>query len=128
MQLLYISLLLLIMLCFTCFDFLNYQKVSKYYELDRLQNFLLLFMSLLTALIVKNSHILAGIYVIFLKRRPRPNLKGFQYQLWTLEKRSKKWLSNKTTVSAFLQISCSNLRLKLCQRPQNYKNCQSNQI
>ena len=30
-------------------------------------------MSLLTALIVKNSHILAGIYFIFLKKRPKPN-------------------------------------------------------
>ena len=41
--------------------------VSKYYEHDSLQNFILLFMSLLTALIVKNSHMLAGIYYIFLK-------------------------------------------------------------
>ena len=36
-------------------------KVSKYYDRDCLQNFLLLFMSLLTAPIVKNSLILAGI-------------------------------------------------------------------
>ena len=34
----------------------------------------------LTALIFKNSHILSGIYYFFLKKRPRPNLKGFQYQ------------------------------------------------
>ena len=39
-------------------------------------------MSLLTALIVKNSHILAGIYFIFLNVL-RPNLKGFQCQIWT---------------------------------------------
>ena len=39
------------------------------------------FLSLLTALIVKNSHILAGIYFIFLKKRRRPNLKCFQYQI-----------------------------------------------
>ena len=44
---------------------LNHQKVSKYYEHDCLQNFILLFMSLVIALIVKNSHILAGIYFIF---------------------------------------------------------------
>ena len=36
-------------------------------------------MSLLIALIVKNSHILARIYFIFLKKRPRPNLKGIQF-------------------------------------------------
>ena len=40
-------------------NLLNYQKVSKYYEHGCLQNFILLFMSLLTTLIVKNSHILA---------------------------------------------------------------------
>ena len=38
-------------------------------------------MSLLTAFIVKNSHILAGIYFTFLKKGPRPNWKGFQYQI-----------------------------------------------
>ena len=35
-----------------------------------IENFILLLMSLLTALIVKKSHILAGIYFIFLKKRP----------------------------------------------------------
>ena len=48
-------------------NFFNHQKVSKYYELDRLQIFILFFMFLLTALIVKNTDILAGIYFIFLK-------------------------------------------------------------
>ena len=48
---------------------------------------ILFFMSLLTALIVKNSHALAGIYFIFPERCPRPNLKGFQYQIWALGKR-----------------------------------------
>ena len=43
--------------------------------------FFLLFMSLLTSLIVKNSHILAGIYFIFLKKGPKSNLKDFQYQI-----------------------------------------------
>ena len=52
------------------------KSVKMFCEHEILQNFLLLFMSLLTALIVKNSHILAGIYFLFLKKRPRPNLKG----------------------------------------------------
>ena len=46
-------------------------------------------MSLLTALIVKNSLILAGIYLIFLKTRPRRNLKDFQYQIWTSVKKDR---------------------------------------
>ena len=67
-------------------NLLNHQ-VSKYSEHYCLQNFLLLFMSLLTTVIVKNNHILTGIYLIFLKNRPRPNLKGFQYWIWTSLKR-----------------------------------------
>ena len=45
--------------------------------------FYFIFMSLLTALIVKNSHILDGIHYMFLKNCPRPNLKAFPYQIWT---------------------------------------------
>ena len=41
----------------------------------------LIIVSLLTALVVKNSHILALTYFILLKKRPTPNLKGFQYQI-----------------------------------------------
>ena len=50
------------------------QNVSKYYEHICLKNFLSLFMSLLAPFIVKKSHILAGIYFIFLKKCRRPNL------------------------------------------------------
>ena len=56
-------------------------KSLKNYDHDCLRNFFLLFMSLLTAQIVKNSHIPAGIYFIFLRKRRRPNLKIFQYQI-----------------------------------------------
>ena len=66
-QLIHTSLLLIIMLCFTFGErkICSTIKVSKYYEHDCLENFILLFMSLLTALIVKGSHFLAGIYFIF---------------------------------------------------------------
>ena len=37
-------------------NLVKHQKVSKHYENDCVQNFLLLFISLLTALVVKNSH------------------------------------------------------------------------
>ena len=47
---------------------LNRQKVLNYYEQDCMQNLLSLFMTLSTALILKNSHILPGIYFIFLKK------------------------------------------------------------
>ena len=56
----------------------KHQKFLKYYDHCCLQNFILNFMSSLTVPIVKNSHILAGIYFIFLKERPRPNSKALQ--------------------------------------------------
>ena len=70
------------MLCFTCDERKicpTIKKSQKYYDHDFLQNLVLLSMSLLTTLIVKSSHILAGIYYIFLKKCPRPNLRGCQY-------------------------------------------------
>ena len=45
----------------------KHQQVSKYYEKDCLQNFLLLFRSLLPTKFVKNSHIWDKIYFIFRK-------------------------------------------------------------
>ena len=38
-------------------NLVTYQKVSKYYENDCVQNFLLRFMSLLTAKFIKSIHI-----------------------------------------------------------------------
>ena len=71
-------------------NFLNHQKVSKYYEHGCLQNFLLPFMSLLTGLIVKNSHILAGIYFAFLKNVLGQTWKAFNTKFWTSMKISGK--------------------------------------
>ena len=76
----------------------------------------MLFMSLLRVPVVKNSHILAGTYFIIVKERPRPNWKVLQYQIWTSVKRSKKKLSSNKNSSTFLQLSRSNLRLKLVLR------------
>ena len=62
------------------------------------------------------------IYFIFLKERPRLNSKVLQYQIWTSVKRRKKYLSNETNFSVFLQLSRSNFRLKLCYRSSSYQN------
>ena len=112
------SLLLIITLRFTWSEknLLKFQQVSKYFEPNCLQNFLLLFISLLTVLIVKNGHILAKVFFTILKKRPRPNVKGIQYQFWTSLKRSQKSLSIKTNFGAFLQITCSKFEFNLCQR------------
>ena len=82
---------------------LNLQKLSKYYEHDSLQFFFFFaFMSLLTALTVKNGHILAGIYFILLEELFRPNSKVFQYYISTSMKKTEKLLLSKTNFSAFL--------------------------
>ena len=75
-------------------NLLIYQGVWKY-EDRCLQNFLPLFVSLLTALIVQNCHILSGICIIFWKRRLGPNLKRFQYQIFTPMKIWEKQLLSK---------------------------------
>ena len=73
-------------------------------------------MFLLTAPVIINSHILSGIYFIFLRKCPGRKVKVFQYHIWTSVKRSekKKKLSSKTSFSTPLQLSCSNSGLKLC--------------
>ena len=48
-------------------NLVKHQQVSKYYVNDCLQNFVLLFISLLPTKFVKNSHIWSKIYLIFLK-------------------------------------------------------------
>ena len=60
-------------------NLVKHQKVSKYYEHDYLRKSHLLFMSLLTAGIVKNSYNFVKIYLILPKKHRRLNLKGFQY-------------------------------------------------
>ena len=91
-------------------NLLNHQKVSKNYENDCLQIFLLLFMSLLTALIVKSSYILPGILSSSkIERLSMPNL--------DLSKKIERIVISKIKFSPFLEISCPNVRLKLRQRP-----------
>ena len=61
---------------FTCVA-KTFRIKKRDYEHDCLQNYLLLFMSLLAALIVETSHILAEIYFIFLKNVLDPTCKAF---------------------------------------------------
>ena len=51
----------------------------------------------------------------FQKKRPRPNLKGFHYQILISVKSLGKQLSSKKNFSAFLQISCFSFRLNCVQ-------------
>ena len=57
-------------------------KVSKYFENDRLQNIILLFMSLLIAPIIKNSHFYTRIYFVFLKKVQKQTWKPFNTKFW----------------------------------------------
>ena len=55
-------------------------------------------------------------------------MKCFWYQISTSVKRSEKQLSSKAIFCSFLQLNCSNFRLKQCKRPWSYKNCQRYQV
>ena len=70
-------------------------------------------MSLLTAPIAKNSHI----YVYLSKKRPKPILEVLQCKILTSVKKLEKQSASKADFSTFLQLSCSNFRLKLCEIP-----------
>ena len=60
--------------------------------------------------------------------QPGRNLKVFRYWIWTSVKISVKKLSSKTKYSTFLQLSCSNFKLKLCKKPHSYHNSQKYQF
>ena len=62
---------------------------------------------------IKNSDNLAGKHFIFLKKHSGPNLKVFQYQIWTSVKSLEKQFPSKTKFNMILQLSCSNFALKL---------------
>ena len=67
-------------------------------------------MSLLTALIVQKSQILAGKYLVSDKKRIRPHLKGFQYQIWTSVKRLESSSQGRQTLA---QVKIMSKTLKL---------------
>ena len=54
-------------------NLVKHQKVWNYYETDCLQNFIFLFMLLLTSKFVKNRYIYPKIFFIFLKRVLKQN-------------------------------------------------------
>ena len=104
-----------------------YQNVSECYEYSCLQNFFSFFMSLFRALIAKNSYILSWIYFIFLKNVVDQTWKAFNTKFGPQCKDRESSYQVRQTLALFLHISCSNFKLKLCQRPESYKNCETNQ-
>ena len=72
--------------------------VSKYYENGCLQDFILLFMSLLTAPIVQNSKIWAGIYFIFLTNVLKQTRMSFNTNFWS------QWKDRKAILALFCNL------------------------
>ena len=70
-------------------------------------------MPLLTVPIVKNSHIWARLYFIYLKTRPERNLEVSK-QIWTSAETLQKQLPSKAKLSTFLHLNFPNFRLKPC--------------
>ena len=102
-------------------NLVNHLKLSKYYETDCLQSFLLLFMLLLTAKFAKHSHILARIFIIFLKNvlKKTWNSLNTKFQLqWKDRENSNQIRPNFRT---YILLNGSNFKLKQCERPQSYQ-------
>ena len=86
---------------------------EKFDKISKSLKILFCFLQLLATPNVKNSHILAEKYFIFLKKCPTPNLQVFEHKIWIFVCTSKKSLPSKTNFSTFLQLSCSSFWLKL---------------
>ena len=61
-------------------------------------------MSLLTAPVAKNSHILTKTYFICLKNSPRANFKVFQYKVWTSAKNRKSSYQERQILALFCNL------------------------
>ena len=92
-------------------NLIKHQKTSTYFENDCLQNFLLIIISLLAAPVVKKTHIESKIYLAFVKKHSKTNLKVYSYKIPTKVKRLEKQLSSKANFSRFLSLFKSNFRL-----------------
>ena len=79
----------------------KHHKVSNYYENDFLQNFLLLFLSLLTAPIDKNGDIIAVIKFISLKNPLKQNSKSSNITLRLQQKDQKSSMKVKQVLALF---------------------------
>ena len=107
-------------------NLVKHRKVSKYYETDCLQNFLLHFLFLLTTNFVKNSDILAKIFCNFLESVLNQTWNAFNTKF------VRQWIDRKSSCQVmeafalFFQLDCSNFRLKQCQKPWIYQNCWRN--
>lgn len=101
-------------------------KNWKYYNHDYLTNFLLIFMSLSTVRVFKNSHILPKIYFIIPERFLGWTWKSFNTKFGPQWRNRKITYQVKQNVALF--FLSSNFWLKLCWKPQKYQNYQINQV
>ena len=92
-------------------NLIRHQQVSKYYGNDSLQNFLLDFMSLIPTKFVRNSHIWAKIYFIFLENVLKQTWNSFYTNI---EDQWKSWKSS-YQAKQFLALFCYLIPLILSQ-------------
>ena len=100
------------------------QQVSKDYVNDSLQNFVLLFISLLPIKFFKNSHIWSKLYLIFRKNVLKQTWNCFNTKFQAQRKARKKQLPSKANFTTILLLNFSNSTLKQCGKTKSYQNCQ----
>ena len=66
------------------------------------------------AAIIINSHILAGIYLVFLKYVLEQTWRSFKTEFGPQQKYTKKSYQGRQKFSTFLKHSCSNFPLMMC--------------
>ena len=96
-------------------DFVYHLKVSKYYETDCLQIFLLLIMLLLTNKFVKSSHISTRTFFIFLNNVLKQTWNSFNTKFQPQWKDRESSNQVKEILELFLPLHCSNFRLLQCE-------------
>ena len=109
-------------------NLVKHPKVSKYYETDCLQNFLLFFMFLLTVKLVKNIHIEARIFSVFLKNVLKQTWNSLNTKFQLQWKHQNSSYQVRQILGLFLPLDCSNFRSKQCERLYSYVKYQTNQV
>ena len=109
-------------------NLIKLRKFWKYYETDCLQNFLLLFMFLLAAKLVKNSHIYAKTVFTFAKSVLNQTWNSFNTKFEPQWEDRKSSYQVRQLLGVFWLLNCCNFSLKGCEKPKTYQNRQRNYV
>ena len=109
-------------------NLVKHQKVSKYYEIDCLQDSVFLFMFLLTVKFVNNSHIYESIFLFLVTNVLKQTWNSFNTKFQPHWKDRKSTYQVRQIFGPFLLLICSDFRLKQLESLQSYQKTQRNEV